>query len=307
MSDAAAADALDPEIVAALEHAEGGAWGDMYDAAASAPGDPVGARTRIIAGGTAFAATRVDLGLFNRMIGLGVAGPASEDDVEAAVSFFSELGRAQSLVQVVPSARPLEIGTWLARRGYVPGSEWVKMWRPLESDPEADTPLRIERIGAAQADAWVDVARTAFEMPLELRDLPPAAIGRPGWFHYLGFDGDLPVCVAAMRVAGDIAWLGWGATLPSHRLRGGQSALFARRLRDARELGCRYAVTETSAETPAAPLNRSYRNMLRLGFTLAYLRRDWVRGGAAGARRRDHTSLTRVTRPPIAPSAAPRA
>jgi GNAT superfamily N-acetyltransferase len=282
VTDLHAADTLDPETVAALEHAEARAWGDMYDAAASTPGDPVGARTRPIAGGTAFALTSVDVALFNRMIGLGVPGPASEDDVEAAARFFVELGRSQSLVQVVPAARPAEITTWLARRGYVRGSEWVKMWRPLGAVPDVDTTLRVERIGTAQADAWVDVAATAFQMPPELRDLPRASIGRPGWFHYLGFDGDLPVCVAAMRVADDIAWLGWGATLPSHRLRGGQSALFARRLQDAQDLGCRYAVTETSAETPAAPLNRSYRNMLRLGFALAYLRRDWVGGSGPG-------------------------
>lgn len=275
-----APDALDPETVAAVEYAEARAWGDMYAAAASAPGDPCGAHTRVVAGGTAFAVTHVDLGLFNRMIGLGVGTPATEDEVDAAVRFFSDLHRTQSLVQVVPAARPAEIGAWLARRGYAPGAEWVKMWRPLEQVPDVDTSLRVERIGAAYADAWVDVAATAFEMPPEVRDLPRASIGRAGWYFYLGFDGELPVCVAAMRVADGISWLGWGATLPSHRLRGGQSALFARRLEDARELGCRYAVTETSAETEAAPLNRSYRNMLRLGFALAYLRRDWVRGSS---------------------------
>ena len=274
---------LDPETVAALESAEASAWADTYDAAASAAGDTTGAHTRRIAGGTAFAVTSVDVGLFNRMIGLGVTGPATEDDIEAVGGFFAGLGRRQSLVQIVPSAKPTELATRLAHHGYAPGAEWVKMWRPLEQIPAVDSPLRIERIGTAQVDAFVDVASTAFEMPPELRDLPRASIGRKGWLHYLGFDGDLPVCVAAMRVADDIAWLGWGATLPSHRLRGGQSALFARRLKDARDLGCRFAVTETSAETEAAPLNRSYRNMLRQGFALAYLRRDWVQGGDPGA------------------------
>ena len=80
-----------------------------------------------------------------------------------------------------------------------------------------------------------------------------------------------------MFVTDDVAWLGFGATLEEARGRGGQSAMFATRLADARAQGCRWAVTETGEETEEEPVNHSYRNMLRSGFRLAYARRNWVR------------------------------
>ena len=41
-------------------------------------------------------------------------------------------------------------------------------------------------------------------------------------------------------LAGDTAWLGLGATLPAFEGRGAQSALIARRVRDAARLGATY-------------------------------------------------------------------
>ena len=47
--------------------------------------------------------------------------------------------------------------------------------------------------------------------------------------------------------------------------------------RDARDLGCRWAITETGAESDERPINHSYRNMVRMGFRLAYARQNWFR------------------------------
>jgi hypothetical protein len=112
-------------------------------------------------------------------------------------------------------------------------------------------------------------------MPAVVTPLSSASLGRPGWHHYLSYDGDVAVGAAAMQVQDGVAWLGYGSTLESHRGRGSQSALFARRIRDAARLGARFAVTETGEDTPAEP-NPSLRNMRRSGFQLAYLRRNWV-------------------------------
>lgn len=100
-------------------------------------------------------------------------------------------------------------------------------------------------------------------------------IGRPGWRHYLAFDGDQAVATGALNLRDHIGWLGVGSTLPSHRRRGAQGALMARRVRDGISLGCRWLVTETGEDLPARP-NPSYHNMLRTGFTLAYQRLNYV-------------------------------
>jgi GNAT superfamily N-acetyltransferase len=114
-------------------------------------------------------------------------------------------------------------------------------------------------------------------MPTSIHDIASATVGRPGWVHYLGFDGDTPVSTSAMHLTDGVAWFGYGATLDAFRGRGWQTAMFARRFQDARDLGCRLAITETGEETEKVPVNHSYRNMVRVGFNLAYARQNWVR------------------------------
>ncbi len=114
-------------------------------------------------------------------------------------------------------------------------------------------------------------------MPPQVRDALTATIDRAGWTHYLGFDGDTPVSTASLYVTGDAAWLGNAATLEEYRGRGWQTAMLAQRLADARDAGCRWAVSETGEETEEDPVNPSYRNMVRAGFRLAYARRNRVR------------------------------
>jgi hypothetical protein len=168
--------------------------------------------------------TAIDFGFFNRVVGLGTARPATETDVEAASRFFLDLGLTQSIIHVAPGAEPADLVPWLNTRGYIAGARWVKMWRGLEDLPEPAPALRIERIDASATEAFEDVCMAAFEMPPPVRPITTATIGRPGWAHYLGFDGDVPVSTAAMHVTDGVTWFGYGATLESHRGRGWQTA-----------------------------------------------------------------------------------
>jgi hypothetical protein len=155
------------------------------------------------------------------------------------------------------------------------------MWHDLASLPEASTDLRVERIGPEWAADFGRLSVVeAYGFPEIVGGPAGTNIGSPGWSHYLGFDGDTPVSTAAMRIEDGVAWFGFGATSTSHRGRGGQSAMFAQRLRDARDAGCRFAVVETGKETPDEP-NPSYRNMVRSGFQHAYARHNWVRQAPA--------------------------
>ena len=70
--------ALDPEVAYWLEMSEARAMADVYRAAADTPGDPVGCQVAEIGGGVAFAFTAIDVGFFNRTIGLGVERAATD-------------------------------------------------------------------------------------------------------------------------------------------------------------------------------------------------------------------------------------
>lgn len=116
------------------------------------------------------------------------------------------------------------------------------------------------------------------ELPVMLRE--PAAMlehlpGRPGWGCYLAYAGALPVAAGAVFVSGDHAWLGQATTLAEHRRRGGQSALMAARIGEARAAGATIIVTETGEPVDGRPAN-SYRNILRAGFVPAYVRPNYI-------------------------------
>ena len=230
-----------------------------------------------------FAFTGLDIGFFNRVIGIGVARPAVESDVDEVVAFYDGAERETSVAQIAPHAAPAELVGWFEARGFNRSRTWVKMWHDLAAIPEAKTDLRIEVIGADRADDFGRLGVVeAYGFPDVVGPASGATAGQAGWTHYMGFDGDTPVSTAAMRIEDGVAWFGFGATSESHRGRGGQSALFARRLRDARDAGCRFAIVETGKETAEDP-NPSYRNMVRSGFQLAYFRHNWVRKGPAAS------------------------
>lgn len=275
-------DALDADVGYWLEMAEVHATRDYFAAAIEGmPGNPLRLATRDIGGGVA-----VTLGgedghpFFSRTLGLGIERPATEADLDEVIAFYAEHERTTVAIPIAPQAEPPELVGWAAARGFPESRRWPKLWRTLAILPDPPpTALRIEPIGPDLADAFADIVMAAFDFDDTLRPMLPPLVSRPGWHHYLGFDGDQPVATGAMYLRGDIAWLGYGATLESHRGRGGQSAVFHRRLSDARDRACRLAITETGPDTPEEP-NPSFHNMLRLGFEVGYHRPNFVRLGA---------------------------
>ena len=268
----------DATLTRDLEAAEGRALRDAYEALPPDARAALGTSTARIGGADAIALTAVGIGMFNRVVGLGTVQPATAADVEDIAAFYANsVPPSQSVVQLVPAVEVAPLTEWLAAAGYAPSRRWVKLFHDLVVIPEPATDLRIERIGPERAADLAAVCLAAFEMPPVFTPLLEPIVGQPGWSHYVGYDGDAPVTAGAMYVAEGVGWLGWGSTLESHRGRGGQSAIFTARMRDARDQGCRMVVTETGEEDEQDPVNHSYRNMVRLGFQLAYARRNWVR------------------------------
>jgi hypothetical protein len=268
---------LDPDVAYWAEMAEVRATADVYLAAAA--GEPDGThdwQVLRVGGGVAVALRSVDIGFFNRVMGLGIEHPATEAEVDEAIAFLEGHDRHETVAMIPAYAQPAELPGWFEARGYVPSRRWVKMWHDLTVLPEAATDIRIERIGPEDAEHFTRVITAAFFFPEIIGAAAAHSIGRRGWSHYVGYDRDVPVSAAAMRIDEDVAWLGFGATVEAARGRGGQSALFARRLADAQVAGCHLAITETGEETPDEP-NPSYRNMVRAGFQQAYLRQNRVR------------------------------
>ncbi|HWB45696.1 MAG TPA: GNAT family N-acetyltransferase, partial [Hyphomicrobiaceae bacterium] len=91
------------------------------------------------------------------------------------------------------------------------------------------------------------------------------SVGKDGFFHYMAFDGDRPVAIAALCVFEGLGYLFAAATAENDRRRGAQQALIATRVQRAAQIGCSAVVSET-----LYMLEHSYRNLQRAGFQDAY-------------------------------------
>lgn len=262
------------EIASIIEFGEADAYADYHKAAPASFAEQWGMRVEKVGSATAIITAGADISLFNRVMGLGIAEPATEEMVDRIVSLYKEAG-VRPMVALAPTARPAELPGWLQARGMSLRSNWVKVIRGPEPPPPVPTDLRVEHIGPERALDHARIALEAFEMPPQLQPWVMGSVGRPGWTHYLALDGDTPAGTAALFVIGETAWFGIGSVLPSHRNRGGQSALFAARIEDAAAAGCKWLVTETWEEQPPQHPNPSYHNMLRMGFERVYLRGNY--------------------------------
>src|SRR4249920_3410701 len=145
-----------PSDAATLEHdceaaelAAVRSWNEALPPSVSAT---LGTGHRSIGGGFLVHAA-ADVLIFNRVLGLGVASPASERDLDDAITHFTRAGARRFMVQVAPHAEPAELVSWLAARGFHQHNHWIRLTRDLTpASPKQRTDLRVAIIGREYAD-----------------------------------------------------------------------------------------------------------------------------------------------------------
>lgn len=102
-----------------------------------------------------------------------------------------------------------------------------------------------------------------------------ATVGRSKWRFYCAFSNRRPVATGGLYIDSETAYISMAATLPEYRGQGAQRALAIRRINTAIDNGCKLITVETADDTPerSAP---SFRNMIRLGFIVAYRRPNYI-------------------------------
>ena len=256
-----------------VEQNEAAAYETLVAAAEHA--GQAGFRSRRIGGACALLAPSLTrMVLLNRVIGLGVGEPATEDQVAGLAELYAGTNVAWG-VELSPSARPEALAGWLKAKRLRKGPASAMFIRPCSALPEARTDLQIRAWRPTDGDAGATLAAEVFQVPPEVRLILAQLPRQPHWRQWLAFDGDTPVATSLLFIHGDAAWAGWAATRPSYRGRGLHTALVSARLRDAADHGCRWVTTDTAIGTSEKP-DPSYRNHLRLGFEVVHVRHTHV-------------------------------
>lgn len=257
-----------------LDRIEREAWSDMF--AASPPPFTAGAglASRGFDGATAFAIRAAPAIQFNRAQ-VASLERLSDSALDAVLDWLiGNCGPVWALQTASPDT------SRLAARGLRAASSWTKFRRPSADAPEAATALEIRAVDPSKAQDFGATVQAGFGAPPPFAFWAAALVGRPRWTTYVAYDGSVPVAAAALFVDGGTGWLGLGCCLPSHRGRGAQSALLARRIADAQRAGAITVVTETGTPPPGEEAaHPSFRNIRRAGFEPAYARLNFQPAG----------------------------
>lgn len=266
---------LQTQFVREMERQEAAYLSDYYRGLPGELADSYGASYCEFGGGGAAITAKMDLLAFNRVVGLGLEAPVAEALIEEIIRVYRSAGASRFFIQLSRIGERAGVIPLLDAKGFHHYNNWVKLYRPVRPVPQVETDLQIEEIGVRQKDAFAEILVKSFGWPEALKPLLSHPVGRPGWKHYLAFEDLKPVASAALFIRGGYASMAFAATLPDYRGRGAQSALIARRLHDAADAGCRWALVETAEEKADKPV-ASFRNMRRFGFEVAYLRPNYL-------------------------------
>jgi GNAT superfamily N-acetyltransferase len=219
---------------------------------------------------------------FSKVAGLGF-GPVETSELDSVERMYDE---RQTPVRVeLSSLATTGIGATLTGRGYVlEGFENV-LGMSLPCDAASVDGVVVTRIEDDESASWLDVLGRSFSHPDVYEG---ASVGEPvdraaleaifqqiggasGFVRYLGRRESQVAGGAGMRMAEGVAQLCGAGTLPEHRRRGVQTALFRYRMADAARAGCDIAVVTTQ------PGSVSQQNAQRQGFEMLYARAVLVR------------------------------
>ncbi|MGO8824268.1 MAG: hypothetical protein ACLQU9_03400 [Acidimicrobiales bacterium] len=235
-------------LPARFELQEAEVWARCVELTAAVPGNPLGAVVGHEGSVPLAALTAAASGALNRVIALGVPSPSSKAAVDRVVEFFERVEQDCFQVELAPIAAPPALGDWLQGAGLLISPETVtKVWRDLEGFDLTVDDVDVRKLTARDADqvAGLNVrAWGAWQQP-SLHSWFAATVGQDGFHHCGAFVDDRLVSCGALVIDNDLAWIGFDATHPRHKLLGLRRSLTVRRLADARAAGCRYAHAET--------------------------------------------------------------
>jgi GNAT superfamily N-acetyltransferase len=252
------------------------AWQDMYKAAGREISDKFGIKVFSIGSACVSIVKNIDILGFNRVIGLGLLQTAAEQMIDDIISKYKEAEVKRFFIQIHPEASPSQLKEWFEKRKIQHYNNWVKLYRGVENPPAIETEIEIREVqNKKEAETFGEIIIKSFEWPDEMKYWFENLADRKCWKNYLAFDGENPVAAASLYVKDDCGWLSFACTLPEHRRMGAQSALIARRIEDAAELGCKILTSET-AEDNEQERSQSLQNIQKMGFEVAYIRPNFI-------------------------------
>lgn len=259
-----------------LEYHEAEYWSAFYQKAGLALQRKFGFAAYPLNGTVCMAAPGMDILAFNRAIGTGINFPVTRHHLKEIIEFYRICGSSRFFLQLSPPVLTSGVNELLDSAGFSYYNNWCKYHKEITGHQEVPaSDLTVAQVQPHETGLFSDIIKSSFQFEYDIKNLLASTYGMPGWHYYFAKDGSRPVAAASMFIKGDHALLTLAGTLPEARNRGSQNLLIATRINKAIVSGCRYVSSETAEDTPEKP-SPSSRNMQRAGFSLAYLRPNYL-------------------------------
>ena len=216
----------------------------------------------------------------NKVLGLGLDGPVSDDELDAIDAFYAAR-QSPVAIELCPLAA-IDLPARLVARGYVPRSFESELARELPYTGGAGrTSDAIQVARTDDASGWLETVSEGFAV-VEGEEAVPSddavralsavmeAFLHPAIGRYLAVNGTVPAGGGATYATGDIVGIFGTTTRPGFRRRGVQEAIVRQVMADAPADAC-LAIATT------APGSSSQRTFERLGFQVLYTRTIFVK------------------------------
>ncbi len=253
-----------------IEQTEMAAWRDLIDAAPDSFKTANGLRYQYIGGGLAINFQQEPIPLFNRVIGLGLSRPLTQEVVDEIKSFYAH--HEKYLVHYSFPMNPPHADSLLRQNGFYLAGSWERIVRADEPLVNAADSIEVRLVDGSLKEAWVQFLIGTYGF--SFYEWPRAFALRKGWKHYIAFrNHKIVACRSFFMTKEKTVFSGVDAPVP-----GVMSAdhapdfsIWKKAVQDGLKEGARLFVADI--ELPDKEKNKaSYSGFMQLGFHIPYTR-----------------------------------
>lgn len=219
----------------------------------------------------------LDILAMNRVMGLGCYHDFSKADLENIISFYKKSGSKRFFVQLVPDILKEEMVETLKEMGFKHHNNWSKLFRGNhQASFETNPDLRIKKINISDAALYGELIFMSFDWEdSRLPEWLASTVGKEGYSNYIVYYQNKAIAAGALFTGKGMASVAFAGTLDRFRGLGAQQLLLKTRINEAIKKGAKFITAETAISTKKRPV-KSFENMLKVGFEMAYYRQNWL-------------------------------
>ena len=167
-----------------IEQTEIAAWKDLIDAAPDSFKLVNGLRYRYIGGGLAINFQAEPVPLFNRVIGLGLAGTLTPAVINEIKNFYTH--NEKYIIHYSSAVKPVNADSLLKQSGFYLAGSWERIVRdnkPLQDTGDDTSKIEVKQVNEELKERWADFLINTYKF--NFYEWPRSFALRKGWRHYI--------------------------------------------------------------------------------------------------------------------------